>query len=62
MTHPTRTILIHPLADAVGAISDAEMTRMCLCVNTMFGQEQALKLLHLIVAARKEVADKDGVQ
>ena len=55
MTHPTRTILVPPLKDAVAAISDAEMTRMCLCVNQLFGQEQASKLLNLIVAARREV-------
>ena len=55
MTHPTRTILVPPLADAVAAISDEEMTRMCLCVNQLFGNEQSRKLLNLIVAARREV-------
>lgn len=54
MTHPTRTILVPPLADAVAAISDEEMTRMCLCVNQMFGNDQAKKLMNLIVAARRE--------
>lgn len=33
MTHPTRTILVPPLADAVAAISDEEMTRMGLLVR-----------------------------
>jgi hypothetical protein len=55
MTHPTRTMDIPPLADAVAAISDEEMTRMCLTVNQMFGNEQAKKLMNLIVAARREV-------
>lgn len=53
MTHPTRTVDIPPLAEA--AISDSEMTRMCLTVNQMFGNEQARKLMNLIVAARREV-------
>lgn len=55
MTHPTRTILVPTLADAVADISDAELTRICLCVNQMFGNDQAKKLLNLVVAARREV-------
>jgi hypothetical protein len=55
MTHPTRVVDIPSLADAVGAISDGEMTRMCLCINQLYGNEQAKKLLDLIVAARREV-------
>jgi hypothetical protein len=55
MEHPTRTVLVPPLADAVAAISDVEMTRMCLCVNQMFGHEEAVKLMRLIVAARRAV-------
>jgi len=54
VTHPTRTILVPELADAIGAISDADMTHMCLAVNRTFGGEMANKLLMLIVAARRE--------
>lgn len=57
MTHPTRTILVPTLADAVADISDSEMTRMCLCVNQMFGNDQAKKLLNLVVAARRDVGN-----
>ena len=60
MTHPTRTVLVPPLADAVAAISDAELTRMCLCVNQLFGNEQAKKLLNLVIAARRVAGPKDG--
>ena len=56
MTHPTRTVSVPTLAEAVAAISDEEMTRMCLCVNQLFGNEQAKKLMLLIVAARRAVA------
>ena len=53
MTHPTRTVSVPTLKEAVDAISDEEMTRMCLCVNQLFGNAQAQKLMLLIAAARK---------
>jgi hypothetical protein len=54
MTHPTRHPGPVPLRDAVAAISDDDMTRMCLSVNMMFGTGMANKLMELIIAARKE--------
>ena len=54
MTHPTRVKSLPKLKEAVAEISDDEMTRMCLCVNQMFGNAQAVKLMNLIMAARKE--------
>lgn len=57
MTHPTRQQVIPSLTDAVSKISDEEMTRMCLCVNQLFGNEQSRKLLDLILAARKATED-----
>lgn len=57
--HPTRfdkgTLTV---ADAMRRISDDEMTKMCLCVNTMFGTGQANKLLDLFGAARKVIRDE----
>ena len=47
MTHPTRTVSVATLADAVAAISDEELTYMCLCVTRMLGKDQAKKLLAL---------------
>ena len=60
MTHPTRTISVPSLKEAVDAISDEEMTRMCLCVNRMFGNAEANKLMLLIVAARKAAATPEA--
>ena len=62
MTHPTRTIYVPSLKEAVDAISDEEMTRMCLCVNQLFGNAQAQKLMLLIVAARKAAATPEASQ
>ena len=56
MTHPTRAKTPMTPAEAMARISDTEMTRMCLCVNQMFGTEQANKLLDLFAAARRPVA------
>lgn len=55
MTHPTKETVIPALAEAIGAIDDNEMTRMCLTVNQMFGNDQAKKLMNLILAARQHV-------
>ena len=52
MTHPTRHPGPVPLKDAGAAISDDDMTKMCLCVNMMFGTVMANKLMELIIAAR----------
>lgn len=54
MTHPTRFQHPPPLAVAVARIDDAEMTKMCLAVNQIFGSGMAGRLMDLIVAARRE--------
>lgn len=60
MTHPTRANTGKlTVTDAMRRINDAEMTKMCLAVNQMFGTGYANKLLDLFGAARMQVRDED---
>jgi len=60
MTHPIR---INPgkltVTDAMRRITDAEMTKMCLAVNQLFGTAYANKLLDLFGAARQQMRAED---
>lgn len=61
MTHPTRVPHSQiTVADAMRAISDREMTEMCLAVNMQMGSAAANRLLELFGAARR--AKKDANQ
>lgn len=54
MTHPLRAPHSQiTVADAMRAISDREMTEMCLAVNMQMGTPAANRLLELFGAARR---------
>lgn len=56
MTHPTRHNTGRlSTAEAMRRISDDEMTKMCLAVNTVLGTAAANRLLDLFGAARRDV-------
>lgn len=61
MTHPTRNPPSKiTVAEAMRAITDRDMTEMCLAVNMQMGSAAANRLLELFGAARR--AENEAVQ